>query len=517
MTRRSRTSTTRLHNGARWHNPTQREIAIWAGALVAAGAVGYGGYRLARAAKHPRPKPLDLPPPHGQGGPRPVACEIGPSYPGFSVDPSGICVPTDLTPPGIYVDATCSDFVFIGGDEGPQPERLSDMVVTLAQMTKNPQSRSADPTHNITMFLQEFWPSCTWPPPPTATSRILQMFNALSFLLGHEIVKAGGRVLGTGSLEDVDEQVAERLAQLGMPPFDQAIVPELELPVVEESPQPEGQPPGPGPDVQEPKPKPGTVDLPPGGTPIPSQQPDEPFDPFAVPAVDLYLKPCQKFPYTRNHGDIDLEPARWTGQSSHDFLLFDFDAEDNASCGIFNLRFGLCIRPTGNEIYGDLNPSAVAGVHLRNEDYAPVDYSGFGQPALWKRQYKTRVGFKDGDLLAEAPLPINDPGVDPCPDDAFMWPSASNGKFVLDVTALGPISSMQEIWRPRPQVSLVTKGRKVYARVFYTGMPQFRLGVEDATWGGIEVPEEWRGHYLAARFQTTPMRADYKVWALGAV
>lgn len=507
------TRTRRKRRRARY-NPTSRQVVTWAGAAAAAGIVGYGAYRLSRSR---RPK-FELPePPQGVGEPTPIGCELGPSYPGFVQDASGACVPTDATPPGFYVDVACADFVYVDGDVGEQPDDLDATISTLVQFTKDPTKRAADPTHNVTQFLQKFWPACTWPP-VSGTPRLQQMFIVLSFLMGREIVRRGGRVLGTGDLAEVDERVATRLAQLGMPVYDPSIVPEIPLPSLadeldEASPEPG---PGPGPDVDEPGPKQGGIDLPPGGQQIPGQQPPAPQEP--VDAQLLPLKPCQKFPYAPPaKKNIEVEPARWTGPSTHDFLLFDLLADDNAECRYFNLRFGLCLRATASQIFGLFDPTKpTAGVHLRNEDTTPVDWSTFHNEALWKRQYRTRVGIKDGKTLFDPPTPIIDPGVDPCSNDPVRWPVASNGTFIVDVPPLGEISPMQLPWKPTPKVTLVAKGRKIYARLSYTGMPQFLLGGADPQFGGIDVPDEWNGELVANRFQTTTLRADYKVWALGA-
>jgi hypothetical protein len=516
MARATRTRS-RKRRRARF-NPTSREVATWAGAVAAAGLVGYGAYRLRKRSK----KKFELPePPQGTGEPTPIGCELGPAYPGFILDSSGACVPTSDTPPGIYVDSMCTDFAYVPGDDGPQPREFDKLIWNLVAATRDPRMRSADPTYNVTNFLRSYWPDCTWPP-VGGTPRLQQLFNVLSLLIGKEVVHRGGHVLGTGDLDTVDEQVAARLAALGMPEFDPDVVPEIELPKYEEDEglgeeQPPG-PPGPGPDVNEPEQPGGGVDLPPGGQGFPS---DDPVEPVIVYPVDLEgaLRDCQKIPWSppAKH-KIAMEDARWTGPSTHDFLLFDFDIGDNAECVAYNVRFGLCLRTTEINIYGEYHAGVpIAGVHLRNADGTPVNWESLQQPALWKRQYKTRVGLANGKAVFDAPTPISDPGVDPCPDDATAWPSAPASGFIVDVPPLGEFSPMNLPWMPRPRVELVAKNRKVYVRLFYSGMPKFLLGVKDTKWGGVKVPDVWVGEYVANRFQDTAFKGDFKMWSLGTL
>ncbi len=489
-------------------------MLIAAASIAAAGAMGYGGYRLAKALRGRDMPPLG--PPQGGGGP--VACDLGPNYPGFVQNEAGVCTPTAATPPGIYVDVNCQDFTFVNGDEGVQSADLDKTIYALISATRDPTMRSADPTHNVTLFLQKFWPNCTWPP-VNGTPRLQQLFNVLSLLIGREVVHGGGRVLGTGSLDDVDEAVAERLMELGMPEFNPDVVPEIVLPIYEEDDGfPEGQPPDDGPDVQEPDGGvDGGIDLPPGGQDFP--EPPGPVTVYPVGDLEDALLPCQKVPWSppAKH-NVALEDARWTGPSSHDFLLFDFDVGDNSECVAYNVRFGLCLRTIGSDIYGEYHAGDnLAGVHLRNADATPVDWGSLQQPAVWKRQFKTRIGIANGKAVFDPASVVNDPGVDPCLDDAMRWPHASAGGFVVDVPPLGEFSPMNLPWNPNPRVELVGKNRKVYVRLFYSGMPQFLLGVEDPKWGGIEVPDAWVGEYVANRFQTTRFRADFKQWALGTL
>lgn len=452
-----------------------------------------------------------------------MACEIGPSYPGFVLDERGACVPTSDTPPGIYVDVACSNFVYVGGDDGPQIDELDKTIWTLAQATKDPTTRSADPSYNVTLFLQKHWPNCTWPP-VGGTARLQQLFNVLSIMMGREVVHRGGRVLGTADMDEVDERVASRLLELGMPEFDPSVVPEIPLtPYEDDDDLPEGQPPGPGPDgpnIDEPDEQTGGIDLPPGGQDFPEPAPQ---DPVTVYPVDLEgaLKECQKVPYSPpEYKNIDLDPAFWTATpQTHDFFLFDFKPGGKwRDCKIFNLRFGLCVVSVSGSLYGALdpnNPLPDHPLHLRNEDGAGIDWDQFRSPARWKRQYRTTIGLADGKAVADQPTPINDPGVDPCADDPIRWPTPSVTKFIVTADHGVEPRFRETDWTPRPRVSIVTQGTKVYARLRYFGFPRFLVGGADPQWGGIDTPNNLDGHLVSSASQKTSFEASYKVWALG--
>lgn len=521
MRERGQRKTKRRRSRRRNPSSLARDAAWVFGGAAAFTLAAYGLHRATARFRQPK-SPFDLPPPpQGSVGPGAVACEIGPNYPGFTRNDQGACVPTDATPPGIYVDAACQDFIFVAGDNGTQPDTLEALITDARDASLEAEAKSADPTDVVTVFLQQFWPACTWPPTSIQSNRMVMLFEALSFIVGRAIIDEGGRVLGTSSEDVVDEQVVQRLAELGLPPFEQAVVPEFNLSDIHDDDglvipgivYP-GIPPKPtGPFPQEPDPPMGGIDLPPGGQQIPSQGPD---DPVTVYPVDF--QPCQLTPYAPPpYVNISVEPARWTGPSTQEFLLLDYGLPARALCGGYNIRFGLCLTTTGGQIYGLLNrdqPSPYP-LHLRNEDGATIDWSNFGQPASWKRQYAARARIKNGKVEAELLNAINDPGVDPCPDLDIMWPVASNGTFIVDVPPTGEFSPMQFKWKPRPKVTIVVRGKKIYAQLAYVGMPQFLLGGADPQWGGIAVPDEWEGDLVAARFQTTPMRAAYKVWALG--
>src|SRR4030095_7580821 len=89
--------------------------------------------------------------------------------------------------------------------------------------------QSADPVVIAYAYLHATWPNCEWPPAADGPVRIVQMFEALCYMIGSAIVEDGGRVLGTKSVDAVDDVVAARLEELGLPPFDPSIVPEFDL------------------------------------------------------------------------------------------------------------------------------------------------------------------------------------------------------------------------------------------------------------------------------------------------
>lgn len=227
---------------SRRKNPTPLEWGLILGVPVVVGVGGYFGYQalkerrrqkaLADLPKPPVPQPLPTEPPAPEAAPAPTC---GPEYPGFVFDGEG-CVPTEATPAGIYVGENCSDFVFVQGETGPQVDALEAIVVDEAVATQDPTAPSADPVALAADLLAEFWAECAWPPPVEDTARIVHMFQAVTYIIGREIIAAGGRVLGTSDPDLVDEQIADRLAEFGYPPFDASIVPEIELPEISEEP-----------------------------------------------------------------------------------------------------------------------------------------------------------------------------------------------------------------------------------------------------------------------------------------
>ncbi len=218
----------------RKRNLTPKQWAWIGGGVILSAAAGtalyYGVIKPRRKKKAiqdlPRP-PLEgaRPPPFK----RPQEPECGRDYPGFVFDGEG-CVPGPETPAGIYVGEQCSDFVFVDGDEGPQLDYLEEVIDEAAESSADPTARSADPTKMATDFFAEFWGECRWPPAPDASERIVHLYQALVYVIGREIIRADGRVLGTSDAADVDEQIADRLSELGLPDFDPTVVPEIKLP-----------------------------------------------------------------------------------------------------------------------------------------------------------------------------------------------------------------------------------------------------------------------------------------------
>jgi hypothetical protein len=225
----------------RRRNPTRKQwIFIGLGTLAAAGA-GAGIYyavRRSRRSLFAADPYRRLPGPPEGTAVSPTSC--GREYPGFVFQDGG-CVPTSRTPAGIYVSEGCSDFVFVAGEEGDQPDFIGDMVVDAMQGSSGPTAPSANPIRMATNFFTEFWPECPWPPPPTASARIVHLFSAMTYLLGREVVDAGGRVFGTDSLDIVDELVFDQLAKMGYPDFDPEVVPELNI--ADNAPAPSPEPP----------------------------------------------------------------------------------------------------------------------------------------------------------------------------------------------------------------------------------------------------------------------------------
>jgi hypothetical protein len=232
----------------RKRNPSRNQwIFIGLGTLTAIGAGAGVYYAVRRSRSRQRqqifatlPRPQELP----EGAPvSPQSC--GREYPGF-VFTDGGCVPTSRTPAGVYVAEGCSDFVFVGGEEGEQPEFIIDMIQSAAEGSAGATDQSANPIRMAVNFLSEFWPECPWPPPATASPRIVHLFSAFCYLIAREVIDAGGRVLGTDSLDVVDELVFDQLTNMGYPDFDPEIVPELNIA------DNEAAPPAPDPEPSEP-------------------------------------------------------------------------------------------------------------------------------------------------------------------------------------------------------------------------------------------------------------------------
>jgi hypothetical protein len=209
------------------------EKVLWLGVgAVALGAGGYGVYRMiqsrrqAKALSELPPPPKDAMGPEGSSAPQ---SQCGDDYPGFVFDGVG-CIPGATTPAGIYVAEKCSDFVFVEGDIGPQLDYLEGVIEYQAQLHRPSGSTSADPIELTTNFFQNFWWDCQWPPAPSGPQRIVQLYQTMVYVIGHEIMAAGGRVLGTTDPEVIDEQIADRLESMGYFDFNPDVVPEISIP-----------------------------------------------------------------------------------------------------------------------------------------------------------------------------------------------------------------------------------------------------------------------------------------------
>jgi len=228
-------------------NPKPLTWAIIGVSAIAVGGLSYWGYRAYEDRR--RKKDMsELPPPPQNGKPdRPIppiiteppdrGLGVGPcgaDYPGFVRDKDG-CEPGPTTPAGFYVGEGCSDFVFVEGEEGPQIQYLSALIDVAVAESSDAAAKSADPTELATDFFMEFWEECRWPPvpmpgDPSSTARMANLYMGLVYVIGRTIIAEGGRVLGTSDPDFVDEQIAERLAELGFGDFDPTVVPEIRLP-----------------------------------------------------------------------------------------------------------------------------------------------------------------------------------------------------------------------------------------------------------------------------------------------
>lgn len=261
-------------------NPTRGQLVVGGVAVAAAATLAYIFFR------DDTPAPVR---PGGTGlegaadpGHTSAKCGLDPSYPGFVWD--GVdCIPSYLTPPGIYILDECRDFIFVTGDDGPQPDDLEGLIAKAVNVSKLYGGGNVDPSNFVTQFLKSWWPECTWPPAPDASERIVQMYMALSVLTGRMIIARGGRVFNTSSYGEADELLGERFDELGYTQgFRPEIVSEIKLP---EPPDATLDPDlldgnqidtGGGIDVDEDyHPPQGGIDLPPGGGgPFPQQPPD---------------------------------------------------------------------------------------------------------------------------------------------------------------------------------------------------------------------------------------------------
>ncbi len=507
-------------------NPNRRAALIAAASVTAAGLVGYGGYRLSKALRGgPRPLPGST---QGGGGPGPlpgstqggggsVQCDLGPNYPGFVSDGTGACSPTAATPPGIYVDSTCQDFTFVAGDDGDQVARFESMIETARVASLQPEAQSADPTKVVTQFLAMTWPQCTWPPTANATPRIAQLFVVLSLLVGRLIIKNGGRVLGTSAADLVDEQVAERLGELGLPEYEPDVVPEIKLPIVPIIVYPYFPPKPPGPDIDEPDPEGGKIELPPGGQQIPSQQGDKgPPDCSVLAQIRTITRA--------------LQPANFATERDETFKIWTPTSDQ---CSEYVVAFGVCLVPVAisfgflDPYVSDNKPADVGAVlfRLRQADGSDIDWADFETPVVYKAQFKTTVRVAANGNISLVGVPgaqlssIENSDLDPCSNKTPRWPVPSATFFQAQATDGG-----WKNWRAVPRFDVKTQGKNLMLRVRYSGLPRFaRWDDNTQSIGGIGFnalldalgPPQGQGEGIARLDSKTPLSLTVKVWSGG--
>jgi hypothetical protein len=428
---------------------------ITSGLVLAAG--GYGIYRFI---KHRQAAPSK------EGSTALPACEMGPSYPGFIQAEDGTCQPSGTTPPGIYVDAACQDFVFVSGDEGPQHDLIEKIMAAARIVSVQPQGQSADPVVIVTAFLHATWPNCAWPPAADGPERLVQMFEALCFIVGRKVVADGGRVLGTKDEDLVDERVRDRLAELGLPPFDPSVVPEIDL----------GKPL----DFAGPPPPPiahGVSQVPSSGI-VPGL--------FEVPTPPMQgvsgalLPACATVdPYERAK-TVDLF-ALWSLQQPkiYEIKVLEFTG-DWEKCHDYELTIGACLRAKSARPYGLLSdyiadPTMdfnVGEVRLQNTQQQPVIWDQFRAPA-WKQQIQVRIKLILGQVEIQPVYDITGSNagdaIDPCSNLVRRWPIPAN--VVFDVMAW---NGQWALWQAVPVISIVKKDNAVYLRLEYRGLPAFQ-------------------------------------------
>ncbi len=508
MTRR-RSNQTRA---ARPYNPTRNQ---WVGGALVAGtvaAVAYAVFKTREAnALHPGyPLPEPLPIPEPGGGPQGAggSCDLGPSYPGFAWD--GVeCSPSVSTPGGIYIVDECGDFIFVTGDDGPQPSDLGARIVAATHESMQPGGETADPTEVVAAFLDTFWPQCNWPPAPDAAERIVQLFMALSVMTGRMILNDGGSVLGTSDPSSVDELVGQRFEELGLPMFRPHIVPEIELPELEISdddfvgpPEPPPQPPdGDGPGVQEPDPVgPGLIDD------------DGPWTPPSLDDDEEPAQPACEIVAVIKSRQFALPGAEFTQTRDKRFKVW---APTSSECKKYRVAVGVCVRPTTSgfgllDTYMGPNPPADLGelqFQIRRADNDGIDWDQFKLPIVYKVQLRVDVHVVGNNVIIDAPGPVTVDlaDMDACPQRPAKYP-ASGGYKVMGT------DGEWKTWGAVPQISLITEDGDLKLRVRYSGLPQFVRA------SGEVSPDVPLGDYpkaVARLNRETAFLLEAKVWSAG--
>lgn len=192
---------------------------------------------------------------------------------------------------------------------------------------------------------------------------------------------------------------------------------------------------------------------------------------------------------------VVLEPAKFgpSQTKQHDVMIFDFAKGDFAKFKHWRVVLGVCMRPTDSKWpFGVLSKALEEGdvevlpkiriVNASGGEHsigppAPVAYSTFSKPLLWKAQLDGMV--HRGPTIGIDPfVDITGTGageqVDPCEHDDAHWPTPSYDEAGFYVLPSGATTFVQ--WKPEPAISLVTSGTKVLARVMYHGFPVFLFG-----------------------------------------
>lgn len=507
----------------RQRNPLTRTQKYLIGAAVAGVAV-IGTVALATreprpAAKKPTTKRGTLPDPipteSTQEGALPT-CELGPEYPGYIVQ-NGRCVPGDATPPGIYIHSDCTDFDFVPGEDSTQAQelqaRIDAAVAATAAYPIDSRDRwlagfAVNPVTIVTEFLQAAWPPCPWPPGADAPARVIQLYMVLAFSVGRSIYNAGGNVLGYDDPVKIDEEIVDKLAEVGITaPLDLTIVPELQLPeITREPPAPAPGPTGPG--LKEPGPIEGKL---------------EPIDGFPMPAPPVFpgvqgdLKPdCMITPVEKTEYD-EVEAATWAVPKTATFQLFKLPAA--AGCNVFKVRFGICMSAHIAADYGLLSTLAEAyptktleqaspkpQFQLRDGGAAlgaehPIPLAFFRTPYYWKHQYEVLLGRSEvglgGVVILQGMTEIQDESLDACNDKLATAPVPQAG-----YRAVGT-DNVDRVWS-NPTFKFVPDPASAFSmnlRITYAGLPKFTQIDGDNVYASMTAKNGYKAYV--------------KVWSLG--
>ena len=443
-------------------------------------------------------------------------CEIGPSYPGFVQAEDGTCQPSGTTPPGIYVDAACQDFVFVSGDDGDQVALLEKLIAAAVIASKEglrgvEPGQSADPIVIADAFLHATWPNCEWPPAADGPTRIVQMFEALCYIIGRAVVEDGGRVLGTKSSDLVDDVVTARLENLGLPPFNPSVVPELDLgkgAPLGKSGQPGGN------QFPEPGPKQGGIELPGGQGEMPGHHGQPPALPPIPTKPQIFSPPlpaCAVAPYVVSKAKS--LSASWSLEQPkiYELKIFEFTGAAG-ECNDFTLTAGVCLSANADDPFGLLSQGlathlsgfSLDKVVLQNTQQQPIDWDQFRAPTVWKQQISSRIRLVAGNA-AQAGTVHDITGttagsaVDPCKQAQIRWPIPAN--VIFNVMTW---DDKWKAWHALPAISLVTKGKAVFLRLEYRGLPWFKWMDDTHDFRALNSPTDLTFHVHSVTSGNTP-------------